>query len=105
MGGEENRGGRSHGEELRCGRSQLPSANLESLAQLTHYLTMRLRLVVVVVVVVVEGGGGDKICNGNIGTKKIYTVEPPNKGHYGAKILSLVERLSLSRRYNNTLKY
>ena len=57
MGGEENRGGRSHGEELRCGRSQLPSANLESLAQLTHYLTMRLRLVVVVVVVVVEGGG------------------------------------------------
>ena len=34
-----------------------------------------------------------------------YTVEPPNKGHYGATILSLVERLSLSRRYNNTLKY
>ena len=53
MGGEENRGGRSHGEEIRGGRSQLPSANLESLAQLTHYLTMRLRLVVVV-----EGGGG-----------------------------------------------
>ena len=53
MGGEENRGRRSHGEEIRGGRSQLPSANLESLAQLTHYLTMRLRLVVVV-----EGGGG-----------------------------------------------
>ena len=33
------------------------------------------------------------------------TVEPPNKGHYGANNLSLVERLSLSRRYNNTLKY
>ena len=50
------------------------------------------------------GGGG-----GGGGWKKknnyTCTVESPNKGHYGATILSLVERLSLSRRYNNTLKY
>ena len=32
----------------------------------------------------------------------LYTVEAPNKGHFEANVLSLVERLSLSRRY---LKY
>ena len=28
----------------------------------------------------------------------VYTVEPPNKGHYGANDLSLVERSSLYQR-------
>ena len=31
-------------------------------------------------------------------SQHIATVEPPNKGHFGAKVLSLVESLSLSQR-------
>ena len=38
-------------------------------------------------------------------SKLPYTVEPPNKGHYGASDLVPCERSSLSLRSNNTLKY
>ena len=41
-------------------------------------------------------GGSGPLCR--VLTCQVCTVEPPNKGHFGATNLSLVERLSLSRR-------
>ena len=35
----------------------------------------------------------------------LYTVEPPNKGQYGANVLSLVKVVPISEVKNNTLKY